>query len=201
MDVVQLGGLGSTAFASGLARSPSLQSRMAGSYRGTAHKWVGFSKRPGLWNQKRVASTKGRSRPQRIPVGATARFGRLAFATRWTRFFGGNLKGPKPSLRSASVQFANLGPQLGALSHTFLFWGDNSPTKPDVLQKVGSLILSSLLEDLGFFFLVHVGSAWIGIQLSLQSSGRRWECGVRGPAGSEILSWQGRLLSAPFESW
>ena len=42
------------------------------------------------------------------------------------------------------------------------FFGEGSPTKIDVLKKVGTLIPTSLLEDLGVVVVMVVSSADIG---------------------------------------
>ena len=42
-------------------------------------------------------------------------------------------------------------PWSGAVSHRFFFGWEGSPTKIDYRRKVGALILTSPLEDLGWF--------------------------------------------------
>ena len=44
-------------------------------------------------------------------------------------------------------------PAIGALSHRFFFGWEGSPTKIDYRKRVGTLVLTSLLEDLGWLCL------------------------------------------------
>ena len=84
-----------------------------------------------------------------------------------------------------------LGPPIVALL-PFLFWGEGSPTKIDYRKKLGSLLLTSLLEDLE----KKCPATWFGQSQAVSfptsvnppAVSCRMGCGARAAAGTATTS-------------